>query len=76
MAISFASKHVGRELAPDAKLIPINTFCAQYGMSRSAAYALLSSGVLVGLKVGARTMLTAASINAWLNKLPRFESQR
>ena len=45
------------------------------GIGRTTIYGLIGSGKLVAVKLGSRTLITAASIQALLDSLPRVASK-
>ena len=45
------------------------------GIGRTTIYSLIGSGKLVAVKLGSRTLITAASIQALLDSLPRVASK-
>ncbi len=55
------------------ELWPIPEFCRAYGVSKSTAYELLASGALTAVKVGRRSLLTAASVERWRASLPKYQ---
>jgi hypothetical protein len=48
---------------------------AASGQSRTSIYAAFKSGALIGRKRGARTIVLAADLRAWLESLPRLETR-
>jgi hypothetical protein len=44
----------------------IEVFCSVYGIGRTAVYNELKSGRLVGIKVGARRLISVNAAEAWL----------
>lgn len=57
-----------------SRFLPVREFCARYGVGRTTAYALLQSGSIEAVRVGARTLIDAESAEAWAASLPRFKS--
>lgn len=45
------------------------------GIGRTTIYGLIGSGKLVAVKLGSRTLITGASIQALLDSLPRVASK-
>ena len=44
------------------------------GQSRTSIYVAFKSGALIGRKRGARTVILASDLRAWLESLPRLET--
>lgn len=44
--------------------------CRQLGIGRTTLYEEISAGRLKALKIGARTLIPGASMQAWLDNLP------
>jgi hypothetical protein len=51
---------------------PIAEVPQRLGISRSTAYLEIAAGRLVARKCGARTLITSASAQAWLDSLPKM----
>ncbi|TXM99219.1 helix-turn-helix domain-containing protein [Methylobacterium sp. WL103] len=51
----------------------VPTFCDRYGVSRATAYKELSSGRLLGTKVGRKTLIRSTDAEGWLASLPNFQ---
>jgi hypothetical protein len=49
---------------------PMSEVQGRLGISRSKAYQEIAAGRLVARKCGARTLITFASAQTWLNSLP------
>ena len=52
----------------------VPTFCDRYGVSRATAYKELSSGRLLGTKVGRKTLIRSTDAECWLASLPQFRT--
>lgn len=50
-------------------LIPIPEVCTRLGVSRTIVYDLINQGELVKVKIGARGLVTADSIAAYVDRL-------
>lgn len=50
----------------------VEEFCQAYGATRSLAYKLLKDGLIVGRKVGKRTLIDEKSAIAWYRALPCY----
>lgn len=51
---------------------PLPEFLKQFGIGRTKAYQEINSGRLKAVKVGKRTLITAADAQTWLDGLPSF----
>ena len=49
---------------------PLTEVKARLGISRSTAYIEIAAGRLKAIKVGSRTLITAAAAHEWLQQLP------
>jgi excisionase family DNA binding protein len=54
-------------------LLTITEFCDVIGVGRTTAYALLKSGKLKALKIGRRTFIEKAAVEAWLSSLSAYK---
>ena len=52
--------------------LSIDQFCTDNAISKATAYRQIASGHLQACKVGARTVITRAAAQAWLDALPKF----
>lgn len=59
--------------APVAYTVP--DACRTFGFGPTKAYELIGKGVLDARKAGRRTLITADSLHAYLNSLPKLESR-
>jgi len=55
---------------PDAISVSIPAACEMIGASRSVVYELLGQRKIVGLKLGRRTLVSVASLRAYIASLP------
>ena len=55
-------------------LVPFSEACRALGIGRTKAYELVGDGRLIARKLGARTLIEAASIRALAASLPRVGS--
>ncbi len=53
------------------ELWSVDEFCAAFGVGKTRAFAMIKSGALEGVMVGASRRITRRSIEAWLASLPR-----
>ncbi len=61
-----------RQSPVERVLLSINDACAKRGCSRSTMYRLLRSGDIQAVKSGRRTLPIAASVQANIDRLPKF----
>jgi len=54
--------------------ITVAEFCAQFRIGKTKAYELLNARMVRSKKVGRKTLLDVASVEAWENTLPERES--
>lgn len=59
--------------APVAYTVP--DACRTFGFGPTKAYELIGKGILDARKLGRRTLITADSLHAYLNSLPKLESR-
>ena len=59
--------------APVAYTVP--DACRTFGFGVTKAYELIGAGILDARKAGRRTLITAESLHAYLNGLPRVETR-
>ena len=52
--------------------LTITNFCELYQLSRTTAYDLIIAGELDGRKVGAKTLISRESAEAWFKTRPKF----
>lgn len=69
--VGVACRHCGRpnvELTvdPSAEVLTIEQFSRMYGPSRTAVFAMLSTGELPSFKQGKRRLITRAAARQWL----------
>lgn len=53
------------------RLYPVPAACGELGVKPTTLYGLLGTGKLQAVKLGRRTLVTEASINAFKASLPR-----
>lgn len=56
------------------RFLTIAAFCDAYGVRKTKAYSLLSSGAIMGSKSGSQTLIDWESAEAWADSLPLFRS--
>mgnify|MGYP006871786201 CR=1 FL=1 len=56
-------------------LWPVRPFAQAHGVSERQTYKLLKAGLLEGVKIGRRTLITDSSRRWWLGALPKFKPQ-
>ena len=56
------------------RALTINEFCDRYGICRETAYQQIRTGKLRAVKLGRRTVLLAADVDAWAAGLPELRA--
>ncbi|MBY0362983.1 MAG: helix-turn-helix domain-containing protein [Phreatobacter sp.] len=51
-------------------LLTVAAACKALGIGRTTVYGLIANGALVARKIGNKTVLTGASVTAFINGLP------
>lgn len=69
------------DFAPTRPSLPvqnyrIDDFAHCFGVSKRTVWQLISSGELVALKIGRRTLVTAESAKAWRDRCPRVQGAK
>lgn len=64
------------ETAALGPIIPFRTACGLACITRTTGHDYIAAGKWQAVKVGARTMVTRESFDAWLRSLPRVISKR
>jgi len=59
--------------SPPAEMIPLPRAPAVFGLSRSGLYRLAAEGRIRMVKLGARTLVDAASVRRFLAELPTMQ---
>jgi len=62
-----------QQTSPPPEMIPLPRAPAWSGLSRSALYRLAAEGRIRMVKLGARTLVDAASVRAFLAELPTMQ---
>jgi excisionase family DNA binding protein len=57
-------------MAETKRLLTVAEFCKTYGVGRTRAYALINAGVIMAVKIGVSTRITADSAESWAASLP------
>ncbi len=60
-------------IAPTPEMVPLPRAPALFGLSRSGLYRLAAEGRIRMVKIGARTLVDAASVLAFLATLPAVQ---
>lgn len=60
------------EQSDDKAAFDIESFCRRHSIGRIKVYQEITKGRLRAIKVGRRTLITAADAYAWLSSLPAF----